>query len=151
VIAPLPAPGSSPAYGCADFLGGLGARKARVLRTMVIADPASPVVELLRRQTARFQPDGDHATIDAAQPPCGRMLPGSRSLRLDVTEARAKSEYDDRKPAGQRSGTARRLTERGRVRTRPPQPGGGAARTASAHGKPDPATPVRPQERIPLR
>lgn len=93
MIAPLSAPGSSPAYGCADFLGGLGARKAHVLRTVVIADPASPVVELLRRQTARFQPDGDHATIDAAQPPCGRMLPGSRGLRLDVTEVRAKSEY----------------------------------------------------------
>lgn len=39
--------GSSLAYGCADFLGGLGARKAHVLRTVVIAAPASLAVELL--------------------------------------------------------------------------------------------------------
>jgi uncharacterized membrane protein len=47
VIALLLALGSSLAYGCADFLGGLGARKAHVLRTVVIAAPASLVVELL--------------------------------------------------------------------------------------------------------
>ncbi|ACZ87905.1 DMT family transporter [Streptosporangium roseum] len=39
--------GCSVAYGCADFLGGLGARKAHVLRTVMIAAPASLVVELL--------------------------------------------------------------------------------------------------------
>ncbi|WP_333738518.1 EamA family transporter [Streptomyces sp. IBSBF 2806] len=39
--------GSSLAYGCADFLGGLGARKAHVLRTVMIAAPASLTVELL--------------------------------------------------------------------------------------------------------
>jgi drug/metabolite transporter (DMT)-like permease len=39
--------GSSLAYGCADFLGGLGARKAHVLRTVMVAAPASLVVELL--------------------------------------------------------------------------------------------------------
>lgn len=47
MIALLLALGSSLAYGCADFLGGLGARKAHVLRTVVIAAPASLVVELL--------------------------------------------------------------------------------------------------------
>nr|WP_237521283.1 EamA family transporter [Streptomyces sp. SID4925] len=39
--------GSSFAYGCADFLGGLGARKAHVLRTVMIAAPAGLAVELL--------------------------------------------------------------------------------------------------------
>nr|WP_202528378.1 EamA family transporter [Streptomyces sp. SID5770] len=39
--------GSSLAYGCADFLGGLGARKAHVLRTVMVAAPASLAVELL--------------------------------------------------------------------------------------------------------
>ncbi|MER8184947.1 EamA family transporter [Kitasatospora sp. NPDC094015] len=39
--------GSSLAYGCADFLGGLGSRKAHVLRTVLIAAPASLAVELL--------------------------------------------------------------------------------------------------------
>jgi len=47
VIALLLALGSSLAYGCADFLGGLGARKAHVLRTVMIAAPASLLVELL--------------------------------------------------------------------------------------------------------
>ncbi|GAB3290391.1 EamA family transporter [Parasphingorhabdus pacifica] len=47
MIALLLALGSSLAYGCADFLGGLGARRAHVLRTVVIAAPASLAVELL--------------------------------------------------------------------------------------------------------
>ncbi|MGW7098818.1 EamA family transporter [Streptomyces sp. NPDC054838] len=47
MIALLLALGSSLAYGCADFLGGLGSRKAHVLRTVMIAAPASLTVELL--------------------------------------------------------------------------------------------------------
>ncbi|WP_404816146.1 EamA family transporter [Streptomyces thermolineatus] len=47
MIALLLALGSSLAYGCADFLGGLGARRAHVLRTVMIAAPASLAVELL--------------------------------------------------------------------------------------------------------
>ncbi|GGY77948.1 MULTISPECIES: EamA family transporter [Streptomyces] len=47
MFALLLALGSSLAYGCADFLGGLGARKAHVLRTVMIAAPASLTVELL--------------------------------------------------------------------------------------------------------
>ncbi|MDJ0385604.1 EamA family transporter [Streptomyces sp. G-G2] len=47
MLALLLALGSSLAYGCADFLGGLGARTAHVLRTVMIAAPASLAVELL--------------------------------------------------------------------------------------------------------
>ncbi|MFF3851160.1 EamA family transporter [Streptomyces sp. NPDC002328] len=47
MLALLLALGSSFAYGCADFLGGLGARKAHVLRTVMVAAPASLAVELL--------------------------------------------------------------------------------------------------------
>ncbi|MFH8533816.1 EamA family transporter [Streptomyces tendae] len=47
MIALLLALGSSLAYGCADFLGGLGARNAHVLRTVMVAAPASLAVELL--------------------------------------------------------------------------------------------------------
>ncbi|MFF4306892.1 EamA family transporter [Streptomyces sp. NPDC001601] len=47
MIALLLALGSSLAYGCADFLGGLGARKAHVLSTVMVAAPASLAVELL--------------------------------------------------------------------------------------------------------
>ncbi|CAL9364955.1 FMN-binding negative transcriptional regulator [Streptomyces sp. enrichment culture] len=78
-----------------------------------IVDEPEAKAELLRRQMAHFQPDGDHAPIDPDQPPYGRMLPGIRGLRLDVTEVRAKFKYDDHKPVEQRTDTARRLTERG--------------------------------------
>ncbi|MHA6805888.1 EamA family transporter [Salinifilum ghardaiensis] len=47
MFALLLALGSSLAYGCADFFGGLGARKAHALRTVVVAAPASLAVELL--------------------------------------------------------------------------------------------------------
>ncbi|MBL1083746.1 EamA family transporter [Streptomyces actinomycinicus] len=47
MIALLLALGSSLAYGCADFLGGLGSREAHVLRTVMVAAPASLAVELL--------------------------------------------------------------------------------------------------------
>ncbi|MFC5909133.1 EamA family transporter [Streptacidiphilus monticola] len=47
MLALLLALGSSLAYGCADFFGGLGARKAHVLRTVLIAAPASLAVEVL--------------------------------------------------------------------------------------------------------
>ncbi|ASU78622.1 EamA family transporter [Actinopolyspora erythraea] len=47
MFALLLALGSSLAYGCADFFGGLGARKAHALRTVVIAAPASLAVELV--------------------------------------------------------------------------------------------------------
>ncbi|MFH9211954.1 EamA family transporter [Streptomyces globisporus] len=47
MFALLLALGSSLAYGCADFLGGLGARKAHALRTVMIAAPASLALELL--------------------------------------------------------------------------------------------------------
>ncbi|MFG3344244.1 FMN-binding negative transcriptional regulator [Streptomyces sp. NPDC048018] len=82
-------------------------------RATVADDPAAKA-ELLRRQMAHFQPDGDHAPIDPDQPPYGRMLPGIRGLRLEVTEVRAKFTYDDHEPVGQRTDTARRLAERGR-------------------------------------
>ncbi|RDD85044.1 FMN-binding negative transcriptional regulator [Streptomyces parvulus] len=81
-------------------------------RAIIVDDPADKA-ELLRRQMAHFQPDGDHAPIDFDQPPYGRMLPGIRGLRLDVTDVRAKFKYDDHKPVEQRADTARRLTERG--------------------------------------
>ncbi|MBO3751755.1 DMT family transporter [Streptosporangiaceae bacterium NEAU-GS5] len=47
MIALVLALASSIAYGCADFLGGLGARKAHVLRVVMIAAPASLAAELV--------------------------------------------------------------------------------------------------------
>lgn len=75
MIALLLALGSSLAYGCADFLGGLGARKAHVLRTVMIAAPASLTVELLLWPFlgASFSP----ATLAWAPPPVSRRPPRS--------------------------------------------------------------------------
>ncbi|MGX1885360.1 FMN-binding negative transcriptional regulator [Streptomyces sp. NPDC055287] len=78
----------------------------------IIDDPKAKA-DLLSSQMAHFQPEGDHAPTEADQPPYGRMLPGIRGLRLDVTEVRAKFKYDDHKPVEQRTDIARRLTERG--------------------------------------
>ncbi|WP_299541348.1 FMN-binding negative transcriptional regulator [uncultured Streptomyces sp.] len=79
-----------------------------------VVDAPEAKAELLRRQMAHFQPDGDHAPVAPGLPPYGRMLPGIRGLRLDVTDVRAKYKYDDHKPAERRADTARRLAERGR-------------------------------------
>ncbi|MEV6026657.1 FMN-binding negative transcriptional regulator [Streptomyces sp. NPDC052036] len=80
-------------------------------RAHIIDDPEAKA-ELLRRQLAHFQPDGDHAPVDVDQPPYGRMLPGIRGLRLEVTDVRAKFKYDDHKPVEHRTAVADRLTER---------------------------------------
>ncbi|MEE1799853.1 FMN-binding negative transcriptional regulator [Streptomyces sp. NPDC101062] len=78
----------------------------------LVDDPAAKA-DLLRRQLAHFQPDGDHAPVAPDQPPYGRMLPAIRGLRLEVTDVRAKFKYDDHKSVEQRTDVADRLTERG--------------------------------------
>ncbi|MEU7278561.1 FMN-binding negative transcriptional regulator [Streptomyces sp. NPDC045431] len=77
-----------------------------------IVDEPEAKAELLRRQMAHFQPDGDHGTIAVGRPPYGRMLPGIRGLRLAVTDVRAKFKYDDHKPVEHRTAVADHLTER---------------------------------------
>lgn len=81
-------------------------------RAHLVDDPEAKA-ELLRRQLAHFQPDGDHAPVAVDRPPYGRMLSGIRGLRLEVTEVVAKFKYDDHKPVEQRAAVADRLTERG--------------------------------------
>ncbi|MFI8192103.1 FMN-binding negative transcriptional regulator [Streptomyces sp. NPDC085946] len=82
-------------------------------RAHVVDDPEAKA-DLLRRQLAHFQPDGDHAPVAVDRPPYGRMLPGIRGLRLDVTDVRAKFKYDDHKPVEQRTDVAGRLASRAR-------------------------------------
>ncbi|WP_030339815.1 FMN-binding negative transcriptional regulator [Streptomyces sp. NRRL S-1022] len=81
-------------------------------RAHIVDDPEAKAA-LLRRQLAHFQPDGDHAPVAAGRPPYGRMLPGIRGLRLDVTDVRAKFKYDDHKPVEHRTAVAEHLTARG--------------------------------------
>jgi transcriptional regulator len=81
-------------------------------RAEIIDDPEAKV-DLLRRQLAHFQPAGDHAPVEVDQPPYGRMLPGIRGLRLEVTDVLAKFKYDDHKPTEYRATVADKLTARG--------------------------------------
>jgi transcriptional regulator len=83
-------------------------------RAHIVDDPEAKA-ELLRRQLAHFQPDGDHAPVTVDQPPYGRMLPGIRGLRLEVTDVRAKFKYDDHKPVEHRTAVADHLTARDRA------------------------------------
>ncbi|MGK5694705.1 FMN-binding negative transcriptional regulator [Streptomyces sp. URMC 128] len=78
-----------------------------------IVDDPEAKAELLRRQLAHFQPDGDHAAVAVDQPPYGRMLSGIRGLRLEVTHVVAKFKYDDHKPVEHRTSVADRLADRG--------------------------------------
>ncbi|MFH8533815.1 FMN-binding negative transcriptional regulator [Streptomyces tendae] len=77
-----------------------------------IVDEPEAKAALLRRQMAHFQPAGDHAPVEADEPPYGRMLSGIRGLTLEVREVRAKFKYDDHKPVEHRAAVADRLTDR---------------------------------------
>ncbi|WP_333779272.1 FMN-binding negative transcriptional regulator, partial [Streptomyces sp. IBSBF 3136] len=81
-------------------------------RAAIVDDPEAKA-ELLRRQLAHFQPDGDHAAVAVDQPPYGRMLSGIRGLSLEITGVRAKFKYDDHKPVEHRAAVADHLTARG--------------------------------------
>ena len=78
----------------------------------IIDDPAEKA-DLLARQLAHFQPDGDHPVVAVGAPPYGRMLSGIRGLRLEVTGVAAKFKYDDSNPTAHRAQAADRLEHRG--------------------------------------
>jgi transcriptional regulator len=63
----------------------------------VLDDPEQKA-ELLRRQVAHFQPAGGTAPVVPGQEPFGRMLPGIRGIRLEVTGVRAKFKFGGNKP-----------------------------------------------------
>ena len=78
-----------------------------------IVDDPQRKAELLRRQLAHFQPQGDHAQVAAGMPPYGRMLSGIRGLRLHIASVAAKFKYDDHNPQEHRARVAGRLESRG--------------------------------------
>jgi transcriptional regulator len=55
--------------------------------------------DLLHRQLAHFQPEGGTAPVVPGQEPFGRMLPGLRGVRVEVTDVHAKFKYGGNKPA----------------------------------------------------
>jgi transcriptional regulator len=87
----------------------------------IIDDPAEKA-DLLRRQLAHLQPQGDHAEVAANQPPYGRMLPGIRGLRLQVVDVIAKFKFDDHNPTDHRVRVATNLA----ARAEPHDPGAAA-------------------------
>ena len=78
----------------------------------IVANPEDKA-RLLRTQLRHLQPAGDHAVVDVAQPPYGRMLPGLQGLRLDIVEIVAKFKFDDHNPIEHRERVIARLHERG--------------------------------------
>lgn len=78
-----------------------------------LVDDASAKAELLMRQLAHVQPEGGYAEVAPEKVPYGRMLPGIRGIRLEVTEVRAKFKYGGNKPEAMRESVARHLQERG--------------------------------------
>lgn len=81
--------------------------------TPTILDDSEAKAALLRTQMSALQPEGGHAEIGAHLPPYGRMLPGIRGLRLDITHVKAKFKYDDHNPVGHRERVSAHLDQRG--------------------------------------
>jgi transcriptional regulator len=66
--------------------------------TASIIDDDEAKAEILRRQLAHFQPEGNHAPMEVGVKPYGPMLKGIRGLRIDVENVKAKFKNDDHKP-----------------------------------------------------
>ncbi|MER6689683.1 FMN-binding negative transcriptional regulator [Streptomyces minutiscleroticus] len=77
----------------------------------VVDDPAQKA-ELLNRQLGHFQPAGGSARAAVGEAPYGRLLPGIRGLRLEVTGVRAKFKYAGHKPEDVRGRIAAGLAGR---------------------------------------
>ncbi|MET9732442.1 FMN-binding negative transcriptional regulator [Streptomyces sp. NPDC006458] len=80
-------------------------------RAWIVDDPDEKAA-LPHRQVGHFQPEGGSAPVVAGEVPYGRMLPGIRGLRLEVTGVRAKFKYAGSKEAGVQDRIAERLAER---------------------------------------
>ncbi|TKA09129.1 FMN-binding negative transcriptional regulator [Actinacidiphila oryziradicis] len=70
----------------------------QLLCTAHVIDAEAEKAGLLHRQLGHFQPLGDYARVAPGEAPYGRMLPGIRGLRLEVTEVLAKFKYGGNKP-----------------------------------------------------
>ncbi|MCZ4124000.1 FMN-binding negative transcriptional regulator [Streptomyces sp. H39-S7] len=84
----------------------------QLLCTAHVIDDAEQKAAVLRRQLAHFQPAGDYARVAPGQAPFGRMLPGIRGIRLEVTEVRAKFKYGGNKPREMQRRDTERLAAR---------------------------------------
>ncbi|WP_329458878.1 FMN-binding negative transcriptional regulator [Streptomyces sp. NBC_01497] len=104
-----------------------------------IVDEAREKAALLNRQVAHFQQDGVTTPATPGEPPFGRMLPGIRVLRLEVSEVRAKFKYGSHKPESAQARTAEGLRARATPRDQAALAHHTRHRTGTGHGHPGPA------------
>ncbi|EKX66528.1 FMN-binding negative transcriptional regulator [Streptomyces ipomoeae] len=78
----------------------------------MVDDPTEKAA-LLNHQLGHFQPEGGSATAAADDSPYGRMLPGLRGLRLEVTAVRAKFKYGAHRPEEVQNRIVANLAARG--------------------------------------
>ncbi|MYS19149.1 negative transcriptional regulator, PaiB family, partial [Streptomyces sp. DvalAA-14] len=84
----------------------------QLLAVAHLVDDPEQRADLLRRQVAHFQPAGGTAPVVPGQEPFGRMLPGIRGIRLEITAVRAKFKFGGNKPAAVRRRVGGLLAER---------------------------------------
>ena len=81
--------------------------------TASIMDEDEAKAEILRRQLAHFQPEGNHAPMEVGVKPYGPMLTGIRGLRIDIETVKAKFKNDDHKSEDLQARVAEHLRQRG--------------------------------------
>ncbi|OXE34947.1 MAG: transcriptional regulator [Phenylobacterium zucineum] len=77
----------------------------------IFDDPVEKAA-IIAKQTADFQPEGMHAPVTADSEAYGRMLSGTRAVRLRVLRVDAKFKFDDHKSQEFRAQIAERLDTR---------------------------------------
>ena len=82
-----------------------------VCEPFVVDDPEEKAA-IIAKQTADFQPEGLHAPVTADSEAYGRMLNGTRALRLRILSVDAKFKFDDHKPEAFRQQIAEKLESR---------------------------------------
>ena len=78
-----------------------------------VVDDLDGEAAVLAAQLAHLQPEGRHGVVAAGEAPYGRLLAGTRGVRLAVLRVDAKTKYDDRKPVELRERVAGLLEQRG--------------------------------------
>ncbi|MFC9292188.1 FMN-binding negative transcriptional regulator, partial [Streptomyces sp. NPDC057052] len=110
----VPGPWQAPPQGPAEHGTPTSFYTAVQLRcTARPVDDPEAKADLLNRQMGHFQPEGGSARVAVGEVPYGRLLPGIRGIRLEVTGVRAKFKYANHRPAETRVRIAAGLAARG--------------------------------------
>jgi transcriptional regulator len=102
------APGTDPDYGIPTSYYGAVQLTCRPS----LVDDAQGKAEVLKRQLAHFQPQGDHAPVEPGDSPFGRGIRAITAIRLSIIGVRAKFKFGGNKAPEHRRLIADRLAER---------------------------------------